>query len=478
MSCYDDSTQLIRRDVRPPETVYPPYDPPVESIVEQIEDAALREMSPDSDEQFTPTVEFSSYTPLSMTLTFSRELASTAFFLKNFAAPPRQEDSIRGYLEILLPIYQNAPVDSLVHQATAAVALASLSNSFKTRLLRMEAQKLYGKALREVGNAIKDPILARSDELLMSILLFSLYETITATNESGAAWTHHISGAVSLVKLRGKDQLKNPQSLHLFRAVRASMLTSNIIQGKTIEDFPAPGGWSCDDNGDLNAANRLTLICLKLPNIKAYAQDLLVRPKTPTVVNEIMSLIKTAKEIDSQLEHWALTVPEEWAYTTVEYCREEPKDLSNSQFWQGPIHIYHDLSVANITNDYRISRTFCQAVIMRSVSALPPHAQTEQTERVTAQAAYVTQQMVDDFCSSVPFLLGYNVQGTAKAIGITEGCKYPFIQASFQGIQAHQFSQRPKQRARISRFGPCSLRRISRASQEDRGNGFKEGCDI
>jgi len=294
----------------------------------------------------------------------------------------------------------------------------------------MEAQKLYGKALREVGNAIKDPTMAHSDELLMSILLFSLYETITATNESRIAWTHHISGAVSLVKLRGEEQLKNPQSLHLFRAVRASMLTSSIIQGKTIEDFPAPGGWSCDDNGDLNAANRLTLICLKLPNIKAYAQDLLIQEKTPTTVNEMMSLIKTAKEIDSQLEHWALTVPEEWAYTTVEYCREEPEDLNNSQFWQGPIHVYHDLSVANITNDYRISRIFCQAVIMACISALPPHAQTEQTSRVAAQAAYVTQQMVDDFSSSIPFLLGYNVKGTAEAIGITEGCKYPLFKPS------------------------------------------------
>jgi hypothetical protein len=411
-----------------------------------------------------------------MALTFSRELASTAFFLKNFAAPARQKDSIRGYLEILLPIYQNAPVDSMVHQATGAVALASLSNGFKTRLLRMEAQKLYGKALREVGNAIKDPILSRSDELLMSILLFSLYETITATNESQATWTHHISGAVSLIKLRGEEQLKNPQSLHLFRAVRASMLTSSIIQGKTIEDFPAQGGWSCDKDGDLNAANRLTLICLKLPNIKAYAQDLLIRAKTPTVVNEMMSLIKTAKEIDSQLEHWALTVPEEWSYTTVEYCREEPKDLSNSQFWQGPIHVYHDLSVANITNDYRISRIFCQAVIMGCISALPQHAQTEQTERVVAQAAYVTQQMVDDFCSSVPFLLGYNVQGTAKAIGITEGCKYPFIQTHFMEIYAYQCSQLPKQWARILQSGPCSLRRRSQASQEDKGSGLREGC--
>ena len=421
--CYDDSTEVIRRDVHPPKSVYPAYDPPVESVVEQIEEAALREMSLDLDEPFTPAIEFNSYNSIPASLAFCRKLASTAFFLKNFATPARQKDSMRGYLEILLPIYQNAPMDSLVHQATDAVAMASLSNGFKTRLLRLEAQNLYGKALREVGNAIKDPILARSDELLISILLFSLYEAITATDESRASWTQHISGAVSLIKLRGEEQLKNPQSLHLFRAVRASMLTSSIIQGRPIEDFPASGGWSCDDDGNLNAANRLTLICLTLPNIKAYAQDLLTREKTAMTINEMMSLIKTAKEIDSQLEHWALTVPEEWAYTTVEYCREEPKDLSNSQFWQGPIHVYHDLSVANIINDYRISRIFCQAVILGCISALPPHAKTEQTDRVAAQATYITQQMVDDFSSSIPFLLGYKVEGMAKAAGMTEGCK-------------------------------------------------------
>lgn len=367
-----------------------------------------------------------------MSLAFSREVASTAFFLKNFAIPPRQRDSIRGYLEVLFPIYQSAAPESLVHQATHAVALASLSNGFKTRILRMEAQKLYGKALREVGEAIKDPVRARSDELLISILLFSLYEAITATGDSRVAWTHHINGAVSLVKLRGEEQLKNPQSRHLFRAVRSSMLTSSIIQGKMIDDFPAPGGWACDDDGDLNAANRLTLICLKLPNIKRYAQDLLAREKTPAVVNEMMALIRTAKEIDSQLEHWALTVPDEWEYHTVEYCREEPKDVYKSQYWRGPIHEYYDLNVANIINDYRISRIFCQAVILGCISVLPLQAQTEATDRVSAQATYLTQQMVDDFSSSVPFLLGYNLKGRARASGITEGCKFslPLIDAS------------------------------------------------
>jgi len=408
-----------------PRKVQAAYDPPsIASLVEQIEEAALREMEREDGGALILARNFNSRSSLPMSLAFSREVASTSFFIKNFAIPPRQKDSMRGYLEVLYPIYENASSGSLVHKATQAVALASLSNGFKTRVLRMEAQKIYGKALLEVGEAIKDPVIARSDELLMTILLFSLYEAITSSQESRAAWTHHISGAVQLVKLRGEAQLKNPVSLHLFRAVRSAMLTSSIVQGKIIDDFPVPGGWNCDDDGDLNAANRLTLICLRLPNIKKYAQDLLAQEKTPKVVSAMMMLIRTAKEIDSQLEHWALTVPEQWEYHTIEYCREEPKDVFASQFWRGPIHKYYDLNVANIINDYRISRIFCQAVIMGCISALPLESKTSATDRASAHATYLTQQMVDDFSSSIPYLLGYKIQGLAKTTGMTEGCKY------------------------------------------------------
>lgn len=150
---------------------------------------------------------------------------------------PRSKDSLRGYVEVLGPMYVNAKCDSLLHQATQALALASLSNGRKSPLLRVEARKIYGNALREVGLAIKDPKAARSDEVLMSIMLFSLYEAITSTDESRTVWTRHINGAVTLVKLRGEEQLKNPTSLHLFRAVRASMVCSHscaVIFGRAL----------------------------------------------------------------------------------------------------------------------------------------------------------------------------------------------------------------------------------------------------
>jgi hypothetical protein len=164
--------------------------------------------------------------PRSLDSAGQRKNYAVGFFFKNLVQMPRSKDSLRGYVEVLGPMYVKAKADSLLHQATQALALASLSNGRKSPLLRVEARKIYGNALREVGLAIKDPQAAKSDEVLMSILLFSLYEAITSTDESRTVWTRHINGAVTLVKLRGEEQLKNPTSLHLFRAVRASMVGS------------------------------------------------------------------------------------------------------------------------------------------------------------------------------------------------------------------------------------------------------------
>jgi hypothetical protein len=173
-------------------------------------------------------------------------------------------------------------------------------------------------------------------------------------------------------------------------------------------------GWKCDADLGVNAANRLTLICLNLPNIKYYAQDLLSRDKTSSTVIDMMTLIRTAKDIDSELEHWANTLPDFWNPTTKMIFTEELSDdkesLQKAEFWPGPVHIYGDLSIANVWNDYRVSRIFCQAVILGCVAALPSHARTDQIERISQQAVHITQEMVDDFSSAIPYLLGYDIK--------------------------------------------------------------------
>jgi len=54
-------------------------------------------------------------------------------------------------------------------------------------------------------------------------------QQITCANTQLGAWASHVQGAVALVKLRGREQLRNPISRRLFEAVRAHMVGDEPI---------------------------------------------------------------------------------------------------------------------------------------------------------------------------------------------------------------------------------------------------------
>jgi hypothetical protein len=76
-------------------------------------------------------------------------------------------------------MYEKASPDSLLHRAAYAVALGCLSHVEKSTALRCEARATYGRALKNLSMAIKDPVQATLDETLMGILLLSLCEVRT-----------------------------------------------------------------------------------------------------------------------------------------------------------------------------------------------------------------------------------------------------------------------------------------------------------
>lgn len=83
---------------------------------------------------------------------------------------------MRGFLEYLGPVYSGASPNSPLHDATHAVALSTFGRHPDRGALLREARMKYGRALHKVNGALKDPTKAKSDETLLTILLFSLYE--------------------------------------------------------------------------------------------------------------------------------------------------------------------------------------------------------------------------------------------------------------------------------------------------------------
>lgn len=109
-------------------------------------------------------------------LTFSIENQATAFFFRNFVLLPQHDETARGFFELIVPYYNSTPAGSTFHLATHAVSLAVLGNYPGRSHLLQESASFYGKALQKAQKALQDPVQARSDETLLTIMLFVLYE--------------------------------------------------------------------------------------------------------------------------------------------------------------------------------------------------------------------------------------------------------------------------------------------------------------
>lgn len=380
-------------------------------------------------------------------LDYSTESAATAFFVRNFVTLPQQNGCSRGYLEYLIPVYNRARADSAIQAATHAVSLSALSNYPGNSRLKLEAKRVYGDALRKVNEAITaGPKSASSNEILLTVLMFSLYETVDSANFKDTAWSSHIDGAVALAKHRAGEGWDDEESLGIFRAIRTSMLTSAIQRAEPMPDFPGAKGWNWDDAHELNPANRLALISLGLPNMRRFAIDLTPQEPGPAKDTALMQVIHMSQEIDAALEHWYQTIPDHWGFRTVGYVQDEPKNIYRAHYWRGPVHIYDDLFIANIINDYRVSRIFCQQLISNALESLWDTSATSDIQSLHDHAQYLSCAMADDICSSVPFHLEIKLQPGAENTGQETHGKHGRAN-TVSSNAADIIAQRPKPRA-------------------------------
>jgi hypothetical protein len=110
------------------------------------------------------------------TISLAPECEAVPFFFKNFITLPQQAESTRGYLEYLVPLYNRARPSSVLHLATTAVAMATCGQYPGRQELLREAVSTYGKAIKKLNDDLKDPVMSKSDETVLAILMFSLYE--------------------------------------------------------------------------------------------------------------------------------------------------------------------------------------------------------------------------------------------------------------------------------------------------------------
>ena len=110
------------------------------------------------------------------TIVLAPECEAIPFFFKNFITLPQQAESTRGYLEYLVPLYNRAQASSVLHMATSAVALATCGQYPGRQSLLREAVSIYGRALKKLKVDLADSTISKSNETVLAVLMFSLYE--------------------------------------------------------------------------------------------------------------------------------------------------------------------------------------------------------------------------------------------------------------------------------------------------------------
>lgn len=184
-----------------------------------------------------------------------------------------------------------------------------------------------------------------------------------------------------------------------------------------LDPFPGGEGWIGGEFKDENAANRLTLLCIDLPSIRARASALIKAPYDTALVSEALNLLQQAQTVDENLQQWYETLPDTWQRQPVGIESGWAADaVADGEAWPGEQHVYPDVSIAGIINDYRVCRIFCQHVIIHCATWLQTNPEHELTSTYD-RAAYIIQRTADDIAASVPFHLSYDMQPTAQMLG-------------------------------------------------------------
>jgi len=210
------------------------------------------------------------------------------------------------------------------------------------------------------------------------------------------------------MELRGIDQLCSNTGLLMFYALRNSILIG-CLQKKT--DVPlALLEWSSKaatmrPSFEGAAVDELTHLIVRLVNFRANVKNQVLIDST-----EILSV---AHELDLELTTWAHNLSPSWSYQTVT-CRDDcffrVSECDKLRPYNGRYHVYRDLWMCNIWNNYRYARILVNEIILSQLQSQASRSTTLSYSRLfrdhCRSVRDAARGAAEDICYTAPCQLG------------------------------------------------------------------------
>ncbi|KAJ3496759.1 hypothetical protein NLG97_g2418 [Lecanicillium saksenae] len=368
--------------------------------------------------------------PLSLPL----DMIGLDFFLTHYVV--HQSGPSTGFLDYVVTILAREEGHELLEGAVLAVGFAGLARTTKQTDLMCRSIMMYTRTMERVNRALADPVAARRDSTIVTVLVLALYEFSKASLDG---WKQHIDGAVSLLNVRGKAQFTTATGLQIFKDVFTQLLTNCLRIGIPMPSSlrmlktEASKAFSVSDPYWIAASSMVELLDLyhqispggytfinhdpnaPIPNAPSSAPassaNSSSNKKAPPnlSIEDLERYLSQALDIDYRLESRFAECGPEWCYAVMQ--NPPPASLDTSRFHGDVHHLYHDVYVANVWNRMRTCRILANHAIgyllLRGANINPnwffSNNYVDRLQGVSKTMASIRA----DLLAAVPQLMGY-----------------------------------------------------------------------
>jgi hypothetical protein len=283
----------------------------------------------------------------------------------------------------------------LVATSMTALGLAGVANIYRDSALKSKATRWYLDAIKMTNSAITHPKEVKSDTTLLAITLLGMFEA--TTNEySLQAWSEHVFGAASLVKMRGMEQFASPAGrrmyLHTIGLLTMTCMGDDSAMPLYVREMNAEIMKYSDSN---DPRNRFFLLHQDVMDLRSE----IMRDSAMSLQSILDRALALDAVADSIFEH----AGPEWGYEEFSLAEDNPLVFGRTY------HIYPSHATAQTWNWVRYNKIYIHDIIRNTIlaglSSSPPTFTGARYLQQLAISIEQLQKVQSDILASMPQFL-------------------------------------------------------------------------
>ncbi|OAL38334.1 hypothetical protein AYO20_02393 [Fonsecaea nubica] len=337
------------------------------------------------------------------------QTASINFFFRYYTGTIYDPQLHNSLALIWQPLYLRSPENSPLRLATAAVTVnVAMMWNFRGCDAR-PARQLFTKALEATRKAIGHPTQSSMDELLMTILVFDLYDALLLHYVPGpSTYGKHNTGALALLKHRGHANYLTKVSQGLTNASRHALINHALTRRTTIPTESAqlfahpsitdPLASQLDVLGMQSANTQARLWALRRQNSST---------QTPGQRRKAFEeIIAEAIRIDDLFMEWKRNIPNpNWLPQFVPREDVAPS-VVKAGFYGNRCAVWSDLTFAQVYNLHTTRRIYTLQMVRQALADEPALLTDSRYRAILAKANSTIQTLIDLVLETIPIHIG------------------------------------------------------------------------